>query len=344
MTSNVKEDNMTNFKRYFRSHLRANLLPFLYILAAILILTFIIGRSTNVGLIHRGNKTYRSTINVPVIFLFFLAYVLPVMQFSFFKRRINLDFVYSLPISRRSLGIAHYLTGLLILFCSFTASYLLNFAFLLYRGSEWFHFGPMVGHYFLMLLLGVSTYSVMVFVFNEANRTGDGIWFMILYTFVFGVLGDFVSEMFVPEKLLYHGTSFYSFGNYIFLTTHFQRLIEVNSRFTTYNFWEHPDDICGLIFWIVLGIGAAIGLFFTFGKRRIEKTEEISDSFFGFRVLIPTFAFIFSSAIKPTTSSLLLAVFLELLTLLGYTIYRRGFRYEKSDLAVLGFLLILAFI
>jgi hypothetical protein len=260
------------------------------------------------------------------------------MQFSFFKRRINLDFVYSLPISRRSLGIVHYLTGLLILFCSFTASYLLNFAFLLYRGSEWFHFGPMVGHYFLILLLGVSTYSVMVFVFNEANRTGDGIWFMILYSFVFGIFVGAFSEIFIPKNTFFSVFSLCSYGNYFSLTEHFQRLIEVNSK-NTYNFWEHPDDICGLIFWIILGIGAAIGLFFTFGKRRMEKTEEISDSFFGFRVLIPVFAVSLILAFKPWITPLFV-VLLELLTLLGYTIYRRGFRYKESDLAVLGILLI----
>ena len=35
------------------------------------------------------------------------------------------------------------------------------------------------------LIFGIAVYTLMAFVFNEGNTKGDGIWFMVLYTFVF---------------------------------------------------------------------------------------------------------------------------------------------------------------
>ena len=184
---------MTNFKRYFRMHLRANSRPIIYIFVTVLVLSFLIGINAQPSSYYDFEtettaSCYKSTLYIPVTLMCILAYVLPVMEFSFFKKRINLDCAYALPISRRAMGTVHYLVGLIMLFGAFTLSYLLNFALLLSRGTGWFNFTPMIAHYFLCLLLGFSLYSLMVFVFNEANTKGDGIWFIVLYSFVFGLV------------------------------------------------------------------------------------------------------------------------------------------------------------
>ena len=150
---------MKEFKQYFRAHLKGNLRALVCIFAAVLVLTFLLGINEqktsyyNYAL-EKFITSYHSTLYIPVVFLCILAYVLPVMEFSFFKKRINLDCAYALPISRKAMGMVHYLTGLIILFGAFTASYLLNFILLLRWEPGIFNFLPMIPHYLLCLLLG----------------------------------------------------------------------------------------------------------------------------------------------------------------------------------------------
>jgi hypothetical protein len=97
-----------------------------------------------------------------------------------------------------------------------------------------------------------------------------------------------------------------------------------------------------LIGWIVAGIVAAIEFFVKFGKRPMEKTEEISDSFHGFRTFIPAYAVL--GMLSVVEFSVIGWVIIELLAFVGYTIYRRGFHYKKSDLIILASLIIFLFL
>ena len=336
---------MTEFNQYFRSHLKSTIRPFIYILVAVLVITLLIGISQHQPIRHYDYNTgewvysqnYDSLLSVPVTFMCILIYVIPVIEFSFFKKRINLDCAYSLPISRRAMGATHYFTGMLMLLGAFTASYLINFAFLLRQGHGHYNFIPMIFHYLVCILFGFAMYSLMVFVFNQANTTGDGIWFMILYTFIFSLIATSFNEF--TNNLIRNDTLLIPWGWIAHLTDCYQYYIELIVNKTS--FWQNPENIGCFIFHIAVGIASAAGFFITFGKRRMEKTEEISDSFFGFRVLIPLYAIcgmlVFSSVLG-------FWIAIELLAILGYTIYRRGFHYKKSDIATLCMLMIFLFV
>jgi hypothetical protein len=240
-----------------------------------------------------------------------------------------------MPISRRALGLVHYLTGAITVFIPYTLSYFLNFILILTRGVQYYNLVPMIAHYFLCLLLGLAIYSMMVFAFNEANSTGDGILFMILWSFVM---------LFATLAMGRHIRMSYS---HIFpfpwlliskLTTSCQHLIEMTVPVYSgaRDFLQTPHCIFWIVIWSLLGIASGIRFFLSFGKRRMEKTEEISDSFFGYRVLIPYFAVTGIIALP----SFSIWVIFEILTLIGYTIYRRGFHYKLSDIIVLLSLLV----
>lgn len=333
---------MTGFKSYFSAHLRSNLRPIIYILIITASLGLILGLTGQpYEEWNYATETYyddyHSTLYIPVLFMCVLAYVLPVMEFSFFKKRRNLDCAYALPISRRCMGAVHYLSGALILIGTFTLSYLLNFALLLTRGATYFNFPPMIAHYFLCVVLGLALYSILVFAFNEANTKGDGIWFMLLWTFVVTLVMLAIEELHSHYILLaYQGCSI-PWGVISTLTTTYQYIVEKGDLSFAY-FWQKPECFVWLFVWIAVGMAAAIGFFLSFGKRRMERTEEISDSFFGYRVLIPTYAvsvMIFFGSIDITAW-----VVIEILALLGYTIYRRGFHYKKSDIIFLAAMII----
>jgi hypothetical protein len=308
----------------------------------VLALTFLIGINAQPNFYYgygsdKEIRDYYSTLYIPVTILCFLAYILPVTEFSFFKKRINLDCAYSLPISRRAMGTVHYLTGLMTLLGAFTSSYLLNYVLLLSRGPGWFYFTPMIAHYFLCLILGFAMYSVMAFVFNEANTRGDGIWFMVLYSFVFVLIYFAIAE--ITELYRIHdGYGAIPWGVIDTMTVYYQSLVEID-LYSTILFWEKSEFVFWFFFWVIMGIAAATGFFLTFGKRRMEKTEEISDSYFGFRTLIPICA-ITGMILFQSFDTIIFPVIIELFAILGYTIYRRGFHYKKSDIAMLCIFLI----
>ena len=338
---------MTGFKSYFSAHLRSNLRPIIYILIITASLGLILGLTGQpYEEWNYATETYyddyNSTLYIPVLFMCVLAYVLPVMEFSFFKKRRNLDCAYSMPISRRCIGAVHYVTGAITLIGTFTTSYLLNFALLLTRGASYFNFPPMIAHYFLCVVLGLALYSIMVFAFNEANTKGDGIWFMLLWTFAIALVMLAVDGIVDSnEYSLVYGGCAIPWGVIDSMTTSYQYIVEMDNLEYAY-FWEKPECFVWFFVWCAIGIAAAVGFFLSFGKRRMERTEEISDSFFGYRVLIPAYAV--SGMLTFAELDPIVWVIIEILALLGYTIYRRGFHYKKSDIIILASLIIFLFL
>lgn len=336
---------MTNFKQYFKSHLKENIKTIIYILVAVMLLTFLLGNIYQRSQIFntelkKYEESFKSTLYLPVIFMCILAYIIPVMEFSFFKKRINLDCAYSMPISRKAMGAVHYLVGLLMIVLGYSASYLTNFVMLLSRGPGWFDFASMIWHYMFCLAIGVAVYSFLVFVFNEANTRGDGIWFMILYTFIFNFglcTVAYITDIKAKDAL--GALPFYVLTS---INKEFQSFVELNQIDRT-TFSGSETQITWFVFWIVIGIASAVAFFLTFGKRRMEKTEEISNSYFGFRTLIPIYALIGMIYLN-ASSHVVVWVIVELLTFIGYAIYRRGLHYKKSDIAILCLLALFLFI
>ena len=331
---------MTNAKEYLKFHIKSNFRAMICILSVVLVLTLLFaltGQPYERYEFDRETETatyyedYYSTLYIPVVFLGMLTYVLPVMEFGFFKKRANLNCVYSLPISRKSLGCVHYISGLVSLYTIFTCSYLLNFILLLSRGKGFFHFGPIFAHYFLCLLVGFAMYSIMVFVFNEANTTADGIWFMVLYSIVFWFVAMTCSYLpfFENNMDILEECPFTHWGVISKLTTHYQHLAEINYA-SKAKFWSTPIVVFAFIFYVAVGIASAVGFFFTFGKRRMEKTEEVSDSYFGYRTLIPVYALL-GAFWGGSSGSMILGLIFAFCAFVGYTIYRRGFHYKKDD-------------
>lgn len=331
---------MTGFRSYFKSHIKQSAKSLIYIFVISVVFTLIISFSGQIVYGYKDDISYKSTLYGPVLVLVFLSYILPVMEFAFFKKRINLNCAYSLPISRRAMGTVHFLTGAITLLGAFSASYLANFIMMLVRGAEHYYLPPMIPHYLLCLLLGFASYAFMVFVFCEANTKGDGIWFMILWTFALALVIGTVQAI-TNIRFNYNGSIHWLLIDQI--TTNIQRLVESGKSYYSYSaeeFFSSAEVWGWVIWWSIVGIASTVGLYLTFGKRRMEKTEEESTSYFGYRTLIPLFAI---------TGNLLFAdlffwIAIEILAIIGYTIYRRGFHYKKSDVIVLVGLILFLFI
>ncbi len=273
--------------------------------------------------------------------LIIMCMVAPVWSFSFFKNRRNLDCCYSLPISRRALGIVHWLIGLLTVLLPFLASSLQALIILIFKTPSGYSFLDTidVGYifaYFAVAFIGMLVlYSLYVFVFNEANSVSDGITFMILYNFVATVAAILI------EYIV--GSSIFSiFDENSLPISAMSSMIEYIVMYAGKATDVYYDINVGwIIFWIIAGFACATYFVFSFGTRKTEKAEEISDSYFGYRTLIPFFGF---SLIFVFDNIAFISLVFTIISVLLYTVYRRGVKYKVSDIAVMGIMLFLTLI
>ena len=327
---------MTAFKSYLSARFKSNIQTIIYILVVVLSITLITALTGQVEKRYDWNTydyiyVYNSTTYIPVVCMCILAYLLPVMEFSFFKKRINLDCAYSMPISRRAMGAAHFLSGATILAGTYTLSYLANLIVMLTRGPGIYNYVWMIPHYFLCLVLGLALYSFLTMLFNKANTRGDGIWFMILWTFIIIlVVGAIqcVTEIYIEYSSC--AIPWVTIGQ---LSIHYTALIDSKS---SVEFWENTGCVAWFCVWIAIGIASAVDFFLTFGKQRMEKTEEISDHILGYRTLIPIYAI----AGMIVFDDIILWIIIEILAVIGYAIYRRGFRFKPGEIVFLIALLL----
>lgn len=324
---------------YFRIHLKNNLLPLLIITFLSLLYCLLSGLYNQPYRVYSDfnayTQYYHSTLQLPLHVMILLCFFAPVAQFGTFQKRKNLDFYYSVPISRKALCGIHYLTGLITVLLPFSFCYFENLILLLSRPAGSFDFAPMLPHFLLCLLFGTVIYSILAFAFNQANTVYDGCVFMLLY--VIGL--EYILQTLAKYKLLFHlfDTSYFSVLLSPFTVTgYYERLIEQ----TDITYVQETETVM-VVFWSVLGVLALIGLLLGFGKRGAERKEGLSDTWFGYKLLIPLLAVCAFILYHNTFRNKYITWFwIELFTVIGYTLYRRGFHYKKSDVAVMLSLLL----
>ena len=316
-------------KKYYLYRLRsAYLIPIISLVIAILYIV------SDLSYEYRDGN---SGMYIASTIMGFCATLIPIFELYQFKFKKNLDTFFSLPLSRRKIAICHFLSGLTQLFIIYTLSYVfLFFHRLIFSNNVIFKY--FLPHYFVVLALGILTYCVFCFAFYQANTLIDGIFFEILYIFLPGLFSQAIT--FVIDLVSSKYLSFYLFGDSIYspidsLTIMFERLAkpEFNSYVSSgiYPSMRMPF----LIIWIIGCVAALLGFFITFERTKVEKIEGISDSPFGYKVLIPVCGVILANLIPMLNIIMVVS---------GYIIYRRGFKFKKSDYIVASTILVLSFL
>ena len=245
------------------------------------------------------------------------------------------------------MALVHFLSGLIQVFFIYTVTFVSAWVHLELQ-TNYFELGYMFFYYLLSILIGFMMYSIFAFLFLQGNTIADGILFCGLWVFIFMLVGmvirtEILSNYFV-ETVYWEKTAnlvtdwggIYSPINN--LTVIFQDLIEVNKHSLEYYYRSahaarYMRHFYMFIIWGVLGIAAAVGYFITFIKKGAEKAGEISDSWFGYRLLIPVYGY---SLLIFVGDEIILDVMIFALMVIGYVIYRRGFKFKTSDMIITG--------
>ncbi|MBR3894652.1 MAG: hypothetical protein IKJ35_05835 [Clostridia bacterium] len=275
-----------------------------------------------------------SGLYILAIILGIFCTVIPMLELGEYKNRRNLDALYSFAISRKKLALLHYLSGWIQVTVIYTATYLFACLTLVTHDSP-FQLIYLLPYYFLSLCVGLIMYSFFLFFFGEANSETDGVLFCVLGIFWFSAIVG------LGEELLFGAVRFSRLWVWVY-----DPLDYLTSLF---EYWIHsPETISWgaetaleewymFIPWGAIGIACSVGYFFTFSRKPAEKNGDISNSWFGYRTMIPIYGFFLASIS-------LKWIFVTILMLAGYFIYRRSFKLKKSDLIVLGVAMLAAMI
>lgn len=311
-----------------------------------------------------------SYFNQIVIFSTVLSILLPILEFSQFNNKNHLDTLYSLPISRTKLFLVHYLNGflqialsLLVMFLVWYFGWVLSPVTNLHSGYPWFALPSIL---FLVLII----YTFYTFVFLQANSIIDGCIYMVLYTVLFAMIFLPLSKVFpimyddgVKPTNLFDDFAENCFPYLIAIIwgKKFDLLISPIPSYATklpgqeyvvhaYEFLE-PDAVfrfettivpyCLLVFFLIITIICFIVTIKSFKNRLPERIDEISDSWFGYRTLIPIYSV---TCVKFAHMYINFAFGAPILTFIGYLIYNRSIRLKTFDIAVISCSVLLAIV
>ena len=261
------------------------------------------------------------------------------METSGFKNRRNLDTLYFFPITRWKMAVVHYLSGFIQVCVIYTVSFLSSYIYLVLN-TDYFGLGYMWLYYLASLAIGFVMYSVVIFIFGQANTETDGVVFTVMWAFAIS-LATFALYTLVGECMQSYSHpvpwALYRVANWGILyapinnlTVIFQRLIEVHHWGSGQTAAEYASQWYMFIAWGLVGIAAAAGYVFTFARKGAQKVGEISDSPFGYRLLIPLFGY----SLMLITGVAEIGIPLFGVMIVGYIIYRRSVKLKVRDLVV----------
>ncbi len=325
-------------------------LPLLLIVLGITIISSLVYLSPNFVDIGIRNSIYggeyenvvsMSTSGLPYlgILLLILVSLVPIYEFSFKMKKNGCDLFYSLPIKRSKLYIFKYLFGLGEVFSIFLINYFLVVISIIikYSGVEFTDVTFQPGYLFLYLpiiiLAGILLYSWITFFYTRGNTVLDGFISVILASLVlvpvaFGLLSFGYAMDFIKPKAyneFFFGVHYIPFYAFDTIGRIFEAII-TDGGFDRWNEF-YPE----IITWCLAL--ATIPLFFILSnKEEAEKSEDISDSPFLYKVMIPIYVislFLFNEFNNVSWIAIVIGGYL------GYVIYNRNFLIKKRDLIVL---------
>lgn len=328
---------MLDARRYFKYHSKTTLIRFL----SMLIISVTVTVMTVAEGCDRNDLTYvNSSIYILSVIVSLCASVLPIFEFAQFFNKRNLDTVFSLPIKRETLALIHFLNGYIHTVIIYTVCTVASTLIMLpYR--EFLQMEYILPYYFAILACATAIYCIITFIFLQANTVLDGIIFIGFWIMNLYLAADVVWRV-IRDKLFERPYPSISYENLVMYeqidntTCHFQDIINSNDRITKIT----SVDFIYFAILAICGIFCLFGIFYTFNKRRAENTGEISDSIIGYKLNIP----LYYVCLACLGGDFMLNVWLFIAALIGYFIYRRGFRLAKSDIITLGILFALAFI
>lgn len=288
-----------------------------------------------------GYDRAESGIEVISFMVGVLAAVVPIWMLSYKMKKRSVDLYYALPLKRRQVLCVKYLLGLIAVYAPYTLAFFLGAIAAVIRFPSYAIAGEYYfAAYFASLPAIFCIYSISSFAFTRAERTIDGIVFVIFWMVaqcaVIGAIGRFVdkaaADMFMPTAPLSA------------VAEYFASCVEVQKAGIGYNNEYYINIAVGFSLTGLQAVAAAVMLFLTERKSKAENIGGVSSSPFGYKVMIPllTICVFINIDIMLNVYEIFLAVIVASMAFMLTALYRHSFKIGKVQAIVFGGTIILA--
>lgn len=252
-----------------------------------------------------------------------MSVFVPIWKLRYLMKKRSVDLYYAMPLSHARILAVKFLVGLIVLFSSFTAAFWIGSFTAMGALSKYINCAIFVPFYFSMLIPMAVIYALTSFIFTRAKRLIDGIMFVIMTGMSLGIFADNI-----PTFVRLCGGDIYQYGFGASCFTPFGAL-SIIVIYVDCNILKSLSgmpvvsafDWVGMSLVAVLGIAAGIGLFFAERRAKAEDCEQISESYFGYKVMIPLYAF--SLALQSARISLVLTALIAAAAYAVSVLYKR---------------------
>ena len=329
--------------KYLWYEIKKNL-PTLLIITGICTLLYILQVSTltmsetvtweNIqGVTMSKTNIYEPAFSTICVMLAALCFLVPPLTFSFKMEKRAVDCFYALPLKKEKLYLAKTLSGLVLIVVPFTVAYWLGFVVLALREGNPYQMFYYLPAYFGMLGYAIMLFGVNSFLFTRANKTVDGCAFMWAYIWILAYAALVILEIFdgemgdVESSIL---LCLLSPGGMGWFDVNMGTLIVGGGSVASMD-WTAWMFVLPALF----GVAGYFGLFFSLRYEKAENAEQVSDSWFGYKVLIPLFTALTLGLMGEILDILLFAVIAVVSVILNI-VYKRTFKLSGEDWIRIG--------
>ncbi len=310
--------------KYFKYELKKSIWP-------MIILTIMGSLLYIPQLIAYRLDTRPSLINI-TLFLINACLIVPIYEFSFLTKKRSVDYYYSLPVKRSSIVLFKLIAGFIKILISYTVVFFLGLLIIVLKENSYYILYFFV-YYLVSIFVAMFLYSFISFIFVRANTIIDGILFTILINVAVLLL------VLSIDKLMYDLFTIDFIVNVADLTF-FQPFMLIRDFFEELIYYGSVSmvplraSLIGkyhlFIIWFLIAIASVFGLLYSTKVDKAERAEQISNSYFGYRILIPliTVTLIYATNINPFEYISYFVIFAVIMggILVLYIIYQRTFK------------------
>ncbi|MDY0277993.1 MAG: hypothetical protein RBQ97_07905 [Acholeplasma sp.] len=332
-------------KKYFKHHFKESLIP-TFIMAGIGSIIYL-GMIFTEGLKPRVNNQgdiYLESLSLQYfsVLLIALVIIIPIFQTNYLKDKKSADLYLSLPFKKNELLLTHLLIGFIQVVIVFTIVYWVGFVGVVINFASYsdvldkivslynisrsgYHYIYYVPLYFISLGVAIIPYIITSFVYLKANNKIDGIIMIIMYLLIPVLLLEIISQTFLIyeiDSMYYTSVSFIPFFVY-----KFNNLINQNQRYSygiNYNIFE--NILIPLLVYVVLTVVAVIIMFKDEKKRTAENIEGITESYYGYKVLLPVLISLIIIFSVMSSEMYIIGFIFGALSIFAFMIYKRTFK------------------
>lgn len=234
-----------------------------------------------------GLGVYEFSLIINAVFMVACVMILPIIINKFSLNKRSVDTYYALPISRQHLFDVHYFAGVVCIYVPLLINYVLGILILTLR----YGFQNFSVNYFMafigIIIITMAIYSINTLIVTKANNIIDSAILIAAYTILPFIL--IVCAMsFVDQFTVGYSVNMFDLSKYFPYLCPLSVLDQFIGAFNRYaRAYEALDfNIMWFVYEAVIAVGFYIWSAAVFKKRKGEGSEQVSNDFFTYPLVV----------------------------------------------------------